>query len=628
MKDNLLPSYVVFRVLAKAKVTIEDILKQFIASYIKEFNSYRFTISILEDKLNKYYGFKLPGVIIKSVVGTFENIKIDRGHYTVPVESIENICPVELEKYRIETDELIIALIDYSEKKEKRKIRKKEIDEIKTEFVKYFTSSNYNGKYKELISSFGLSLTPNSPYYDVIQKIQYGSIIYKGITSDTDPDNLSKIEYWNTELNLYLDMEILFDICGYNGTVYKKYADDFLNLVNEINKNKKYINLKYFRSTKKEINTYFKSAKKVILYNSVPETTAMEYLVNRGKEEIGLVEERALFNKCLKDNNIELDVNFEFDTNDSESEDNDVDYSGQRYSEDYVNYIYKLRNENNKKSFREIKYIFITGTGAVINKSIDITRSKGGGVPLALSLENITSHFWFILNRGFGQDGTIDSFDFINRCRIVYSKIINDQAMEKINETKSLAEKSELSDENAIHIIAEFKNQICTPEKITQDKIIKYEKFKNASVQQIQKQLLSKEEEHESLKRSYENLVKTDTEKDKELHELRKFKKIQEIKTEKKKTLIKNIVNRSIYLILYLLLIGLVGIGCFFFCKLFIFLICKILKTNLNKDNYASTFISAILSVIGIMISLIVSFKKEDLIKKLMEFLKKRFAKK
>lgn len=627
MKENLLPSYVVFRVLAKAQVTIEEILKQFIASYIKEFRLYRFTISVLEDKLNKYYGFKLPAAIIKSVVSNFENIKIDRGHYSVSVETIEKIYPVELDKYRIETDELIIALIDFSEKKQKRKFSKKEIDELKIEFIKYFSSSTYTGKYKELISSFGLSLTTDSPYYDIIQKIQYGSIIYKGITSDTDPDNLTKIEYWNTELNLYLDMEILFDICGYNGSIYKQYADDFLSLVNEINKNKKYINLKYFRSTKKEINTYFKSAKNVILYNSVPETTAMEYLVNKGKDEVGLIEERALFNKCLNDNNIELDLSFEDDTNDSESEDIDIDYSGERYSEDYVNYIHKLRDENNKKSFREIKYIFITGTSAVINKSIDITRAKGGGVPLALSLENITSRFWFILNKGFGQEGKIESFDFIDRCRIVYSKIINDQAMEKIKETRDLAEKSKLSDEKAIHIIAEFKNQISTPEKITQDKIIKYEKFKNTSVQQIQKQLLSKEEEHESLKRNYETLVEEDNKKDKELLELREFKKAREKQIEKRKILIKNIVYYSVYFILYLLFFGLIGIGCFFLGKVLIILICKVTKVVLDSNSYVSTLISSLLALVGLIISLFISFKKMNIVKLIMTLLNKKFFK-
>lgn len=627
MKENLLPSYVVFRVLAKAQVTIEEILKQFIASYIKDFRLYRFTISVLEDKLNKYYGFKLPAAIIKSVVSNFENIRIDRGHYAVSVETIEKIYPVELDKYRIETDELIIALIDFSEKKLNRKFTKKEIDELKTEFIKYFSSSTYTGKYKELISSFGLSLTTNSPYYDVIQKIQYGSIIYKGITSDTDPDNLTTIEYWNTELNLYLDMEILFDICGYNGSVYKQYADDFLSLVDEINKNKKYINLKYFRSTKKEINTYFKSAKKVILYNSVPETTAMEYLVNKGKDDVGLIEERALFNKRLSDNNIELDISFKYDTNDSESEDNDIDYSGERYSEDYVNYIYKLRDENNKKSFREIKYIFITGTNAVINKSMDITRTKGGGVPLALYLENIISRFWFILNKGFGQDGNIESFDFINRCRIVYSKTINDQAMEKIKETRELAEKSKLSDKDAIHIIAEFKNQISTPEKITQDKIIKYEKFKNTSVQQIQQQLLLKEEEHESLKRSYDNLVEKDSIKEKELLELREFKKARLEQIENRKILIKNILYYFIYSILYLMFFGLIGIGCFYLGKVLIILICKFTKVYLDSSSYVSTLISALLALFGIIISLFISFKKMNIVKLIMTLLNKKLFK-
>lgn len=82
MNLNLLPSYVVFRVLARAKVSIEDMLKQFVASYIKEYNLYRFTITGLEEKLNKHYGFKLPAAIIKSTVLKFNPIK-SAAFYTI-----------------------------------------------------------------------------------------------------------------------------------------------------------------------------------------------------------------------------------------------------------------------------------------------------------------------------------------------------------------------------------------------------------------------------------------------------------------------------------------------------------------------------------------------------------------
>ena len=70
--------------------------------------------------------------------------------------------------------------------------------------------------------------------------ISAGLIIYTVITSELDP---SKVGSWKYEMTLYLDMEILFHIVGYNGEFFKKQADDFLSLIREINRKDKIIKL-------------------------------------------------------------------------------------------------------------------------------------------------------------------------------------------------------------------------------------------------------------------------------------------------------------------------------------------------------------------------------------------------
>ena len=71
---------------------------------------------------------------------------------------------------------------------------------------------------------------------------------------------------------MLLDTELLFNIIGYNGELYKNiFINDFLHLVESINNmqrnkknNKSRIYLKYLTKTKEEINSFFYAAEKIV----------------------------------------------------------------------------------------------------------------------------------------------------------------------------------------------------------------------------------------------------------------------------------------------------------------------------------------------------------------------------
>lgn len=72
----------------------------------------------------------------------------------------------------------------------------------------------------------------DSNYYEIINRIKEGTLIYEGICYS---GNISELGRWNAELNIYFEMETLFYIVGYNGEVHKSLYHELLDYVNEIN---------------------------------------------------------------------------------------------------------------------------------------------------------------------------------------------------------------------------------------------------------------------------------------------------------------------------------------------------------------------------------------------------------
>ncbi len=76
--------------------------------------------------------------------------------------------------------------------------------------------------------------------------------------------NISEYGSITQPLTLFLDTEILFDIAGLNGTLFKALADDFLNLVNVANRERRMINLKYFLKVSDDIDQFYGRAERIV----------------------------------------------------------------------------------------------------------------------------------------------------------------------------------------------------------------------------------------------------------------------------------------------------------------------------------------------------------------------------
>lgn len=76
--------------------------------------------------------------------------------------------------------------------------------------------SNGN-KYQEEISSFIIKKTDDKKITEYLNSVREEVILYTGLNY-----NIDEIGSLKRDLTLYLDMEVLFDIYGYNGKVFQK----------------------------------------------------------------------------------------------------------------------------------------------------------------------------------------------------------------------------------------------------------------------------------------------------------------------------------------------------------------------------------------------------------------------
>lgn len=485
MSNNLLPAYAVFRVLANKKTSMKELLLSFISSFIKkEFRRNTFLINTFTPKFNEYYGFKIPPIVIKNVLAENQNITISKGGWYKIDESLINQDDViELESHKTDIDFLISDFITFA-KSEGYSSEKKLIQD----FITYFNGSENSNNSSTLISKYIIETQKKNPKFkQLIDDLNYGSIIYRGITMD-----LSEINSWNKELVIYLNTDILFDIFGLNGESYQQSIYEFLNLVKEINKKTEYIKLKITNITIREINRFFYAAEKILCNkNQFSQSEGMDNLLRRCNEFVDIAEQRGLFFADLKKNDIEIDeINKISILNESsiyeEAEKENYinkNFSFFNFTDDYLDFIEKLRCGHVSKKLSDSKFIFLTRTEDIISKSKEKSNVTGG-VRLAPTLEYLVTTLWFNLNKGFGVS-ELQSLDIVLKSKKIYAGVIADEKMKMIQEAKDEFEKKNLTEEQAYEVIASFKEVSSKPEDITVETIEEIDGLSNKSVNQI-----------------------------------------------------------------------------------------------------------------------------------------------
>ena len=484
MKE-LIASLAVFRGLYDKHKDIYDVLRQFILTFIVDHNIKSFTDTGLTQQFNNEYHFNIPEAVVRTSLKKLSFLTKKNGEYIVDYSNIPSALIDEFSSLYSQSNNqyqtVIKKLIHYIQTNHKLNLNDDIIKEIENEFYSYLLDQNETKKYTEYISLYIISET-DPLIITALKDIREGFILYTGIIYT---DN-SRLGSWDSKVTIYLDTEILFQMAGYDGEIYKVFFYDFFNYVKEINlkSSKKLINLKYFPSTKDEINNYFAKACDIVEGKVVlnPEKTAMVTIVNNCRSKSDVIIKQADFFTLLTNNGIEFEheyIDFTKDDNYSSNIYNNtiIESLSKSFNYDVINDIELLnninvrRNKQEKNFFSGIGCILVTGNNNVLSIAHNDLIKKDGEVPLATTLSWLTNTFWYKLNKGFGNNITPHNSDIIIKSKIIMSSIIGDKISIEFDKMMQENKEGNLTKEQAQNRLIHLKRIIKKPENIKTDDI-------------------------------------------------------------------------------------------------------------------------------------------------------------
>lgn len=461
-----LASMAVFSQLHNDSKSIYDIIRAFICSYLNEVHPYSFSISSFAAGLNSFFNFSLPSSVIQTGLKKIKGITCSNGEYNVDYTEFPQETHFQIDERRKDNDEIIRRLITFVEDKKKESLQDNEKRGLLNDFQHFLLNEQYKSYFSNYISAFIIANKDDEKLRLQLNEIREGAIIYSGITTDAD---LARLGSWKNQLTIFLDTEILFHIAGFNGKYYKQQAEDFLTLIDEINKQEEYIHLRYFEYVANEIENFFYAAQDVVDKGALSDnSTAMKEITKGCKSRSDVIEKKSSFQLMLNTRKIIKD--------DYKSYYDDFNHRYNIVSNEFVvdeglNYINILRKGKNKGHLNEIKYILITGTNDLLKQAWN-SRIKGDGdIPLATPLDYMIERFWFTLNKGFGNERKPDSLDVLYKAKIVLSSVITMSIKEKYEENKRRFFEGTLTKEQVAANIINFRKESYLPENISKENI-------------------------------------------------------------------------------------------------------------------------------------------------------------
>ena len=596
MKDkNLLASLAVFRELYNKDIDIYSIIAQFLCDLIKSHSLNNFDISQISKLLNDSFEFDIPIPVIKTALQRIEYLNKEGRKYIVDVnkkkESISTEVIDRTNDIKESHNVIFNELSAYVEDKKKIKLSEIEIKELHNNFCNYLLEENIDDKYLEYISSFVIRNQGDKDFFKKINTIREGVILYSGLKYTNDSYNLNEFGNWRKELNIFLDTEIIFHLAGYNGELYKQFAEDFMKFVSEINtnnqKNKKnLINLLYFSEVKDEIDSFFAKAQHILEGRDIlnPTVTAMTEIINGCSEKADLLNKKSdlytlLNRKGIKLYNKKIDVtseeNYKYNIISQEIVEKINRELNTNTGEEILatlNNISILRKEQNDSNFENSRYILLSGNSKTLKIAFEPSVLERFNIPLATNLNFIINRFWFKLNKGFSNKDFPSSFSVLTKSQIILSKVLNDNIGDKYDDLQNKYQKGEITKENAVNRINDLRNVSKKPEEIIKQEIAEeildfivldstddyiqqqnHYREKSKNYDKVSTELKEKKEENDSLKR---RIINEKRERIKEKKDIISDFEIEKADAEKKSNKKVRILKWTIYLIPVLLLIS------------------------------------------------------------------------
>jgi len=356
---------------------------------------------------------------------------------------------------------------------------------------KYLLDNEVNDENSKFISAFIIKNQNNTNFTDNLNLIKEGIILYQGIKYTAEINELGK---WNSELDIFLSTEHLFNALGYNGVLYQQIFDDFYSLVTEINLSNKsksgerLIELKYLEETQEEVTAFFQTAEliqkgRLALDTSKP---AMKSILEDCKSPSDIIAKKIKFENDLKRKGITIreftrsvydypeyvveDENIiDLLKKSSESKSRYFDETACRRFFKIFTRINYLRGGESKSKFEKIGSIFITGNRFALYLAHQ-SKVKFGedDIPFAKDIDFITNKFWFKLKKGFSnKDSLPKSFDVVTKAQIILSSQLNQSVYQEYNKLQKQLKDGSLIKEEVVERSYELREKPNKPEELT-----------------------------------------------------------------------------------------------------------------------------------------------------------------
>lgn len=478
-KGSILAAYATYKELYNKEQykSSYQILAEFIKYIIKEEGLYEFGVAEIKNHLNKVFEFNLPIAVIQSSLRGIESITRANKRYFVKKEEKEEIEENDdFSIYFKEAEEknhvIINDLIAFKENREDKKLTNDEKIVLVNDFMTYLFDESSGNSNSEIISSYIMYNSGDKDFNDQLGTIRSGCILYLGLNL-----NIDNIGSLSEELTLFLDMEILFDIIGYNGIVFQELALDMIKLIQEANKKTKYIKLRYFEETKNEIDDFFLKAEEIVIGKTLmKDNVAMKSITDGCKNSSDVLDKKSDFYSKLK-----FMYLIKIDERKDYYLDNDIEANlegikvnnNYEQSNKFISHINKLRNNKNYNDYYSSKYLFITETGKTLELSkemtISIKREKNISEKIttfAVNMSFMTNILWYKLNKGFGAKEFPKNLDAVVKAKIVLSNLISQNLSKNYDKYKEDYDKGIITDQQLIARIVCLRDKASRPEDI------------------------------------------------------------------------------------------------------------------------------------------------------------------
>lgn len=489
---SLLASAAVFKKLRDSKKDIYDILVEFIKSTMVECRK-SMTVNELSDLVCAKYNFTIPEGVFKTAlkkksISKYVTREFGKYHGTSFLFDTHIVRAGDEEEISIKN--LINEILMFANQNSLWQNEKLNEPLIFEELQKYLIGiKTISSKMSFLFEIYITSIENDTKKMNVISGIKEGLILYSGIKYEVDPIYLGP---WRTELNIYLDLELIFNFAGYNGEYHKRIFDDLNKLIKEINAvsqnkiNQRPIKLMYLKETKYQLDGYFAKALELIQNRSIPNPgkKAMCFLVNGRKNASDLDElyaklmEQMDVAKISEAQNIHYLENPEFNlVSDATLKKIQEEAKVKNFSFDekdcenvlkQFSRINQLRKGVSLGGITSVNHVILTGSSLTKHLSLcKLYKENAFDVPYATDIDWLTNLFWHKQHKGFGSsDPFPTTFNIMISAKIGLSAELSHKAGIEFTSLQKKKKNNEITDKSLAGTIIRIKDFVKGAEDI------------------------------------------------------------------------------------------------------------------------------------------------------------------